>query len=153
MNSKNTNTCLQASVTKQPKQPETTRKQPETNTMSITDMVTFTERLMEDAASDVHRLIDDVDKLEEKVTVRDHKIELLFDTIAQLIKTLFGEMVTNGCEFVDVGDDYTLQIPSGGVRLAKSIMKCGIKSGVFAKARYAYTLCENGVHIKLEALE
>ena len=122
--------------------------------MSITDMVTFTERLMDDAASDVHRLIDDVDKLEEKVTVRDHHLEQLFDTISQLIKSLFGEMSTNGCEFDDVGDDYTLNIPSeGGVGLAKSIMKCGIKSGVFAKGRYAYTLCENGVHIKLEALE
>ena len=125
--------------------------------MSITDMVTFTERLMEDAASDVHRLIDDVDKLEEKVTVRDHHLEQLFDTIAQLMKTLFGEMVTNGGSincFDDVGDDYTLMTPpEGGVRLAKSIMKCGIKSGVFAKGRYAYTICEDGVHIKLEALE
>ena len=137
------------------------------------DLQVFMDRVMDDAASDIHQLIDknvalldEVSSLEKGVKLRKYHLDQLFYTISHLIKILFGEMVNGGCEFDGVSDNYTLVIPSeGGVRLAKSIVKCGIKCGMFAKGQYSYARCDDPtscvahpatcecVHIKLEELE
>ena len=135
-----------------------------TDTMTDIDIVTFTERLMDDAASDIHQLIDEVTTIKKTLKLKEHHLEQASETVALLIKTFTGEMDNGGlCDFVNVGDEYTLSIPSEV--LVKTIVECGIKAGVFAKGRYSYTRCNcyrymgldspevEGVHIILEELE
>ena len=112
---------------------------------SDSDIATFTERLMDDAAADIHKLDDEVASLKAenallKLTIQQESYNtiLFVSTLADILSD-----VSEGWG----GPNYnwiTFYIPlMDNIRIAKMIVEQGLENGEIPPARYSYTRYSN----------
>ena len=142
---------------------------------SDTDIATFTERLMDDAAADIHKLDDEVAAikaenalLKEEKSVLKAENNLLWkehDITDALISSLVEECAQFQGGLTEIGDAYTFYIPhKDNLELAEMIVEKGQETATdfFPQGRFSYTrltfddgteLEDQYVKVKLEHLD
>ena len=135
------------------------------------DAVTFTERLMDDAAADIHKLDDELAAIKaENALLKAENVLLVTqidkecDITDALIASLVDECAREG-GLTEVGDEYTFYIPlKDNLELAEMIVEKG-QGGMtdfFPQGRFSYTrltfddgteLEDQYIKLKLEHLD
>ena len=138
------------------------------------DAVTFTERLMDDAAADIHKLDDELAAIKaenallmEEKSVLKAENDLLWkehDITDALLSSLVEECAHQG-GLTEVGDEYTFYIPhKDNLELAEMIVEKGQETATdfFPQGRFSYTrltfddgteLEDQYIKVKLEHLD
>ena len=107
--------------------------------------MTFTDRIMNDAADDIHQLEEDNAYLLKKIDILIKDNNRCSSIAFQLISCIVTEIEYTLFDFSNVGDKYVLSIPMSiyfedPILIAKSVIEYGIKVGSFCDGRYTYRL-------------
>ena len=113
-------------------------------TASDTDIATFTERLMDDAAADIHKLDDEVASLKAENALLKLTIQQESYNTSLFVSTLSDILSHDTDGWSHDYHERTFYIPHmDNIRIAKMIVEQGLENGEIPPARYSYTRYSN----------